>query len=296
MKKIEEKRQINWMKYMKVYFAISAVFIISGLYAIFTWGLPLGLDFTGGAVIDYKVEDTSKIDEIKNKLTEQGIEIEQIQESQGRLSVKTKSLDSEKQQITLATAEELGVERLQIQNVGPSVGPELVKKTVYAILIAASVILLWVASRFKKLSFGITAILAMLHDTAILIGMFAIFGHFFGAEIDFLFVTAILTTLSFSVHDTIVVFDRIREIQKKHGGETNDVANRAVTETMRRSIINSLTIIIMLVALVLLGGDTIRWFAVALLVGAVSGTYSSPFVAVPLYVSLSKLQKRFKKK
>jgi len=125
----------------------------------------------------------------------------------------------------------------------------------------------------------------MFHDSFILIGSYSILGHFFGAEVDFLFVTALLTTLSFSVHDTIVVFDRIREIGKGDREATPDVANRALTETMVRSLNNSFTIIFMLMALLLLGGTTIKWFAVALLVGTILGTYSSPFVAVPLLVT-----------
>jgi preprotein translocase subunit SecF len=296
MKKIDIKKQTNWLKYTKVYFLASAIFIVAGVFAILSWGLPLGLDFTGGAVIDYRVEDNAKIDEIKQKFEEHDIEVEQIQTSEERVSVRTKSLDSEKQQETATISEELSVERVQLQNVGPTIGPELVKKTLYAILIAAGAILMWVAVQFKKWAFGTSAILAMIHDSLILIGSFSILGHFFDAEIDFLFVTAVLTTLSFSVHDTIVVFDRIREITKKHGGELEAVANRAVTETMRRSIINSLTIIIMLLALTIFGGATIRWFTVALLIGAIAGTYSSPFIAIPLYVYLTKLQKRIKKR
>ena len=113
-----------------------------------------------------------------------------------------------------------------------------------------------------------------------------------GAEIDFLFVTAMLTILSFSVHDTIVVYDRTRETQKKYGGDMETIANKALTETMVRSLNNSMTIVFMLIALILLGGETIKWFAVALLVGTISGTYSSPFVAVPILVTWDKLIRR----
>ena len=124
-------------------------------------------------------------------------------------------------------------------------------------------------------------------------------GHFANVEIDFLFVTAVLTILSFSVHDTIVVYDRIREKQKKYdpefGSDVTKIANSALTETMVRSLNNSFTIIFMLLALVLLGGDTIKWFAVALLIGTVSGTYSSPFVAVPILVTWEEIEKKFKK-
>ena len=295
-KKNKEVKIINWIKYSKVYFVISATFLGIGLFSVLKWGLPLGLDFTGGAVIDYKIDDTSKIDQLRQKFDENQIEVDQVQESEGRVSIKTKSLPEDKQEKTAKIAEEVGVERIQVQNVGPTVGPELVKKTLYAILIASVIILLWVATQFKKFTYGLSAVLAMFHDTFMLVGMFSLLGHLFGAEIDFLFVTAVLTTLSFSVHDTIVVFDRIREIQKKHGGELVEVTNRALTETMRRSIINSLTIIIMLLCLTIIGGVTIRWFAAALLIGAISGTYSSPFVAVPLYIVFEKLAKRRKKR
>jgi preprotein translocase subunit SecF len=127
------------------------------------------------------------------------------------------------------------------------------------------------------------------------LGTYSLFGHFFGAEVDFLFVTAVLTILSFSVHDTIVVYDRIRELQKKEGGDIYNLANLATTETMVRSLNNSFTIIFMLFALILLGGSTIRWFAAALLVGTISGTYSSPFTAVPLLLVFEEIKERFKK-
>src|SRR3989344_6215653 len=255
---------ILWMRYRLLYLAISLIVIGSGIFGYFSWGFEKGIDFTGGVVAEYKLPDGS-VKVVKNE------EERDILKNQGAVELK-------------------------FEKVGPAIGPELIKKTIYALVISAGLILLWIAIQFKSFKFGISATLATLHDSLVLLGSFTILGHFFGAEIDFLFVTAMLTTLSFSVHDTIVVFDRIREIQKKHGGEIHDVVNRAVTETMRRSIINSLTIIIMLVTLVIFGGDTIRWFAVALLIGAISGTYSSPFVAVPLYVTLDKLQRKFSKK
>ncbi len=161
--------------------------------------------------------------------------------------------------------------------------------------IAAGWILVWVAWQFKSLQFGISAVLATLHDTVIILGTFAALGHFIGVEVDILFVTAALTVLAFSVHDTIVVYDRIRETMKKHGGSSmKEIANRALSETIVRSLNNSLTIIFMLVALFLMGGQTIKWFVAALLVGTISGTYSSPFVAVPLLVTWEELKKKLK--
>lgn len=262
---------MNWMKYKLLYLIISTTLLGISIFGLFKWGLNLGIDFTGGVVAEYKFEDG----EVKT-FKYQDLSVEE----------KQKIRDDFKSQ---------NAQELRFETVGPSIGPELIKKTVYALSISTILILIWVAIQFKSIKFGVSAILAMLHDTTILVGGFALLGHFFGAEVDFLFVTAVLTILSFSVHDTIVVYDRIREKQKKEGGELLDIANSAVTETMNRSLNNSFTIIFMLLSLVLLGGVTIKWFAIALLIGTIAGTYSSPFVAVPILVSWDEFQKKLKK-
>lgn len=262
---------IDWMKYRWLYLIISATVLLCGVLSLIKWGLKYGVDFTGGTLIEYKFSDgaseTLKYPPMEDK------DLEKI-----RLDFKNQ-----------------GAQEARFENVGPSIGPELVKKTITAIIISAGGILLWVSLRFKSLKFGISAVLGMLHDSLILIGSFSLLGHFMGVEVDFLFVTALLTILSFSVHDTIVNYDRIREINKKYGGELYNVANEATSETMVRSLNNSFTIIFMLLALILLGGETIKWFAVALLMGTVSGTYSSPFVSVAILVTWDKLEKKFKK-
>lgn len=290
---------INWMKYRLVYFIISGLVIGAGVFGLIKWGLKLGVDFKGGALLEYKTQKDFSTEDATKALENAGVEVTSIQKTgPGDYILRTAPINEKlKENVnTVLTGITQGkVEELRFENVGPSIGPELVKKTVYAMLIAASAILLWVAYQFKSIKFGSSAVLAMFHDSLVLIGSFALFGHFFGAEIDFLFVTALLTILSFSVHDTIVVYDRIRESQKKLGGSLTDLANKATTETMVRSFNNSMTIIFMLVALVLLGGTTIKWFAIALLIGTVSGTYSSPFVAVPILVTLDELQKKFRK-
>ena len=156
-------------------------------------------------------------------------------------------------------------------------------KTVTALVLAALLILAYIAWQFKNWSFGISATLATLHDSLVILGSFSLLGHFFGFEIDILFVTALLTILSFSVHDTIVVYDRIRESLKRFPGTPFEtLVNKAISETLVRSLNNSLTVIFMLISLVVLGGDTIRQFAIALLIGTVSGTYSSIFTAAPI--------------
>ena len=291
-KKKTEIKVIDWMRFRKLYAFISISLILSGIIALVSWGLPLGLEFTGGANIRYETTEDFDAEKLENIFTEKEIPINVIQSAgENSIIVKSGFINEEKrQELNSSLNEELNLIELEFQNVGPTISDELIKKTFYATALAAAVILLWVTYQFKKLDYGVAAILAMLHDTFILIGSFTILGHFYDAEVDFLFITAVLTTLSFSVHDTIVVFDRIREIRKIHGGSLYDVSNKAVTETMRRSIVNSLTIIFVLLALVVLGGESIRWFATALLIGAVAGTYSSPFVAVPLLTLLSKIK------
>jgi len=261
---------INWMKYRLSYLIISSVVIGAGLFSLIKWGLPVGIDFTGGVIAEYKFSNG------ENKTFRYGV------------------LSKEESEKIRQDFKNQNAEEIRFESVGPSVGPDLVKKTIIALVISASGILLWIAYRFKSFKFGISAVLGMLHDSAVLIGSFSLLGHFFGAEIDFLFVTALLTILSFSVHDTIVNYDRIRESQRKFGGDLYDLANKATSETMVRSLNNSFTIIFMLVALILLGGESIRWFAMALLIGTVSGTYSSPFVSVAILVTWDEIVKKLR--
>ena len=291
---------MDWMKYRKLYFSLSGIFIAIGIFSLFKWGLRIGVDFKGGSVIEYRFDNKISEDKLTSDIKNQGLDLNSIQTTGENTYLFTfPSLsEEEKNKVTEILNSDLGgnVEELRFESVGPSIGPELIRKTVYALIISASAILLWVAYQFKSLKFGTSAVLAMLHDSLILIGLYSLFGHLWGAEVDFLFVTAVLTILSFSVHDTIVVYDRIREIQKKSTQDIKDLANIALTETMVRSFNNSMTIIFMLLALVLLGGTTIKWFSVALLVGTISGTYSSPFVAVPILVTWDEFEGRFHKK
>ena len=289
---------MNWMKYRLIYFLISAAVVGAGIFAYFKWGLSLGIDFKGGALIEYQVGKDFSTEEAIKKIENPSIEVYSIQKAgENTYLVRTNPLDPHyRENIGIVLGELTGeATELRFENVGPSIGPDLIKKTIYAIAIAASAILLWVTFQFKSFKFGVSAVFAMLHDSLVLLGSFALFGHFFGAEIDFLFVTAMLTILSFSVHDTIVVYDRIRETRKKVGGSMTEMANMAVSQTMVRSLNNSFTIIFMLVALILLGGTSIKWFAIALLVGTISGTYSSPFVAVPILVTWDELQRKIKR-
>jgi preprotein translocase subunit SecF len=264
---------MHWMKYRWLYLLISGTLILAGVFSMLKWGFKIGLEFTGGSLLEYRLPDGS----VK--------------------TFKEKSIDQYRNnEIKVALEKETGgqVTEIRFEDIGPSVGPETLKRTIYALLISTGAILLWIAYQFKNYKFGISATIATIHDSLILVGSFSILGHFFGAEVDFLFITALLTILSFSVHDTIVVFDRIREMRKRDSRRISELADEAVSETMVRSVNNSFTIIFMLLALILLGGDTIRWFAVAILIGTISGTYSSPFVAVSILVTWDEISRNLK--
>ena len=291
---------MNWMRYRLIYFLISVVVIGAGIFGLAKWGLAFGVDFKGGSIAEYKFENAVSEEGVLPEIEKLGVQITSVQKtSEKSYLFRLPPIDPKQKEDIGKTLEDFSggkVEELRFENVGPSIGPELIKKTLYAIAIAASGILLWVSLQFKSFKFGTSAVLAMLHDSLVLIGSWALLGHFAGAEIDFLFVTAMLTILSFSVHDTIVVYDRVRETRRRVGGSTRDTANMAISQTMVRSLNNSFTIIFMLIALILLGGSTIKWFAVALFIGTVSGTYSSPFVAVPILVTWDEIEKRVKEK
>ena len=284
---------MNFTKHLYLYFIISAIVILPGLYSLIRFGLQPSIDFTGGSIIEVQGSEL-KIEEQFKGIEE--IELISIQNTnENTYLLKLKPIDeAKKEEILNKLNEKYGeVEELRFETVGPVLGKELIRKTLIAVVLAAGFILAYVAYQFKDKKYGICAVLAMFHDSLVILGIFSLLGHFKGVEVDTLFVTALLTSLSFSVHDTVVVYDRIRETIKNHPkANFETVVNKALTETMSRSVNNSLTIIFMLTCLWLLGGQSIKWFVFALLIGTISGTYSSPFVAAPLLVVWERIKKK----
>jgi len=289
---------MNWLKYKAVYFIISAFLLIPSLYFLTRFGFYPSIDFTGGTVLKIQIGSNCQkavdiVQNWRNELT--GLEgLEFKINDQCLLVLKSQPINNKNKDnlIKKLEAEFDFVEEQHFETVGPILGRELVKKTVLAVALSALFILLYIAFQFKQPMYGVCAILAMLNDSLILLGLFSFLGHFYSVKIDTLFVTAVLTILSFSVHDTVVIYDQIRELVKKNPRRQFTVlVNQAISETIVRSINNSLTIIFMLLALYLLGGQTIRWFVFALLVGTIAGTYSSTFIATPLLVVWQKLKK-----
>ena len=291
---------MNIIKNRYLYFGISLLVIIPGIIALILWQLPLGIDFTGGSLLEVKFETGAPLssDQVTNMyldFSKSGSDISNpVIQLLGTdsLSIRSKVMtDATKSEIVAAMQEHSGsvVTVLHFTQVSAAIGKEVATRAAGAVALAAIAILFYITYAFRGVQhafrYGTAAIIAMLHDVLVVIGVEAILGHYLGWEADSLFLTALLTVIGFSVHDTIVVFDRIRENSnhyKKIGYET--LVNHSIVQTLDRSINTQLTVMMTLLALTLFGGMTIRHFVVILLVGVFSGTYSSIFNAAPILV------------
>jgi preprotein translocase subunit SecF len=283
-----------------LWYTISLIVLIPGLVALILFGLNLGIDFTGGTNWNLKFDRAIETEEIRAVLDEHGFtgSVVQISSEDGGSNnvavINMKELQqgsAEKRELEQAFRSEIGnFEELEMVSVGASVGNEISRRAVYAVALASLGIILYIAFAFRNTQnpalYGIAALIAMLHDVFIVLGVFAILGEFAHVEIDALFVTAILTVIGFSVHDTIVVFDRIRENLARRAAPTFEgVVDYSLAQTIVRSLNTSMTVVFTLLALYLFGGESTRNFVLALLIGVVSGTYSSIFNASQILVS-----------
>jgi len=285
---------INIVKRRYLYFAISLIVILPGIAALLVWGLPAGIDFSGGSLLEIRFNSTlPETDRVLDILSGFGFSDAKIQTAgSDKLLIRTKVMDEGTLASILAGIEtefNADIELDRFESVGPSIGKEVAVRAAGAVGLAALGILLYITYAFRGVKhafrYGVAAIMAMLHDVIVVLGVEAIFGHFLGWEADSLFLTALLTIIGFSVHDSIVVFDRIREnerINRKLPYET--IVNMSIVQTLARSINTQLTVMITLLSLVLFGGSTIRHFVLILLIGVFSGTYSSIFNASPILV------------
>ncbi len=276
------------------WFLLSLIIILPGLFSLATHGLRLSIDFTGGTLWELQMSQPVQPGEVKAVLAERGYGDSLVQTTQDNgLMIRMKELKEgspEKAEIASDLKAKFGdFKELRIESVGPTLGNEIRNRAIIAVFFASIGILAYIAYAFRNTKnpflYGTAAIIAMLHDVAIVVGIFSILGWVKGVEIDSLFVTALLTVIGFSVHDTIVVFDRIRENLGRRAGRTfEQTVNYSVVQTMVRSLNTSLTVVFTLYALYLLGGETIKYFVLALLIGIVSGTYSSIFNASQIVV------------
>jgi len=283
------------------YFLISALVLIPGVVFLALFGLRLSIDFTGGALLEVEFAGAEiGPAQVKEVFAEHGYGDTMVQTSGERVFlIRTKNIDSATKTAIEADLEERfgDLTELRFESVGPAVGEEVQKRALYAVGLAAIAILFYISWAFRHVPnpvrFGTCTIIALIHDVFVVVGVAAILGRFRGWEVDALFLTALLTVIGFSVHDSIVVFDRIRENVKRRAGEPiESVVNHSIIQTLNRSMITELNVLFTLTALLLFGGVTIRGFSFTLLIGIISGTYSSIFTASPLLVEWERRPER----
>jgi preprotein translocase subunit SecF len=289
------------IKYKKIFVSISIVLVLSAIGAISFFGLNFGIDFKGGALTEVQyVNSRPEVSTLEAQLESLSLGQALIQPiGEKSYSIKTRDVtDAEHKQILSALGQD-AVET-SFTSVGPSVGVELARKSLITFILVSLGIIFWIAFSFRKVSkpvsswrYGFIAIISLVHDVVISAGVFAVLGYLTGAEVDTLFVVAILTVLGLSVSDTIVVFDRIREnIRIGHFKTFEETVGRSINQVFSRSIATSSTVIIVLLALVFFGPESTKVFAIMLTAGMFFGTYSSIFLASPLLVLVENLQKK----
>ncbi|MBP7254950.1 MAG: protein translocase subunit SecF [Negativicutes bacterium] len=289
-------KNFNIIGKRKIWYMLSLLFIIPGIISIFVQGFNLGIDFTGGTIVELKFAKPVTVLQVRDTLKDYGLENSTIQlagkehiEASEDVFVRTTILPDETRRAVLdGMKEKLGeYQVLRTEKVGAVIGSELTLKAVLAMLISWVIIIMYISYRFE-LKFALSAIAALLHDIIIVMGVFSLLQK----EIDGSFVAAIMTIIGYSINDTIVIFDRIRENLKLHfrkGGDLIELINHSIMQTMTRSIYTVLTVLFTVVSLFVFGGETTKNFALALLIGISCGAYSSIFNASPLWYDLKRM-------
>ncbi|MEK7665590.1 MAG: protein translocase subunit SecF [Patescibacteria group bacterium] len=292
------------IKTKKIWFALSGLLIGGSIIALAVFGLRMGIDFTGGSLMTVQFENAPTTDAVRSSIVSFGYEGTRVQSTEGgAFIVRLPSLAEEEHQAVLSNLEaQFGAfEEQQYQLVGPVFGAELLKKAIWAIVLVLTLITLYVTYVFRKVSdpvaswkYGVITMIAAFHDIIIPIGLFAILGYFLNYQIDSAFVAAILTVLGYSINDTIIVFDRVREnlMHRSSAESLEETVSKSVRQTAVRSINTSVTTLLALFAILFFGGETTRAFALALIVGIISGTYSSIFIASPLLIVWEKWSRK----
>lgn len=309
--------ELKIIKKRKIWYILSSSLILLSIASLIIFGLKPSIDFTGGTLMELKLSDnvnksvdTSTGNTFANFLNENVANTDtgniKVQKSDNNYFIlRFKEISQEDKTKLVETLKEKvdpDMTETNFESVGPTLGKELQQKTTKAIIISIIAIILYVAFAFRQVSYpikswkyGVIGIIALVHDILITVGLFSLLGGILNIEVDALFITALLTILGYSINDTIVIYDRIRENLRKTSGEFEDIVNKSLNETMMRSINTTTTTLLSLIAVFLFGGNTIKMFALALIVGVTLGAYSSIFVASPLLVDLYKLENREKK-
>jgi len=301
----------NIIQKRNIWLLISAALFVAGAAALLTWGFKFGVDFTGGSLLEVRFyKERPTVMEIQDALKDKSVgdlgSLVVQPAGEKDVSLRFQATTEDKHLAVVSAMEKLAknkdknnkVEELRFDSVGPSIGQDLKTKSVTAIFYVLLAILLYISWTFRKVSkpisswkYGVAALISLFHDAIITLGVFSILGKFYGVEINTPFVAAILTVIGYSVHDTIVVFDRIRENLPKSNHDFEETVNISLNQTLVRSINTSLTVLLTLLAVTIFGGASVRTFALALTIGIFIGTYSSIFVASPILVIWEKWKK-----
>jgi len=286
---------LNIIGKRKIYYTLSAIFIVASIIALLLWGLKFGIDFKGGSILevaysDNKRPETNQIIDFLKPLKLNDLRVSPVGDNGVNFRFRETDEATHQEIIKILGG---NVEERRFSSIGPTIGTELKQKSIKAIIIVLFGISLYIAWAFRKVSrplsswrYGVVTLIALFHDLVIPIGLFAFLGHFYGVEVGTNFIVALLVILGFSVHDTIVVFDRIRENLKRYASlDFVPLVNQSVNETLVRSVSTSFTVLLTLLALYVFGGESLRYFILALMVGIFFGTYSSIFIASPLLIS-----------
>jgi preprotein translocase subunit SecF len=304
---------MNIIQHRKIYFYISSILIIISIISLILWQFKLNIDFTGGALMEIEFQNNRpSVEQIKEKINSLNFGETSVQFTNSKgVIIKTKSINEETHQKIITALQEITpqstnkstkenkIEEKKFFSIGPTIGEETKEKAIKATIIAIIIIIIYIAWAFRKISkpisswkYGLIAIIALIHDIIITLGAFSILGHFLGIEIGATFIIALLTILGYSNHDTIIVFDRLREnLLRAKGKDFEDTVNISINETFTRSINTSLTVLLSLFAIFFFGGTSVRDFILALIIGITAGTYSSIFVACPLLVVWERIRK-----
>ena len=290
-------------KVYKIMFWFSISLVVLSIVAVGMFGLKLGVDFQGGSVLEFNFINRPDIGQVKNILRPKIGDVELSSEGETGLIIRTHELTEVQHQEALSVLTtafpDAGLEERQFSSIGPVIGNELKQRSLFAIFLVLACVIIYIAFVFRKLgrttspwTMGLAAIIALAHDVAIPMGVFAVLGHFYGIEITGVFIAAALTILGFSVSDTVVIFDRVRENVIRGGGghlsagrqEFGSLVHRSVMQTLARSLNTVFTVLLSLFAIYFFGGESIKYFSLALIIGIFLGAYSSIFVASPLLV------------
>jgi len=286
---------IQFLKYKKIYYFFSLVLVTASLFSLFFLGLNMGIEFEGGSIIEVEYETRPEIEEVRKQISDLELGeffVQPVNDNAFVIRTKTMSEDSY-QEIRKALGE--SAKENYFESIGPVVGRELRQKSITSIVLASLAITLYIALTFsgiggqkvKSWQYGLVAAgLGFFHDVLIVLGLFSVLGHFYQVQVTVPVAVALLTILGYSINDTVVIFDRIREnLGKRVRSGFNEIVNASLNETLSRSINTSLTTVLVLLAVFFFGGETLKWFVTALIVGISIGTYSSIFLAGPLLTS-----------